>query len=164
MGFFFFVILPLTELYLLTLLWEQIGFLQLVALLVASAAIGVAITRQQGLRVWRDYQQALVSGVPQAEGALEGVLVLLGGALLIAPGPLSDLIGLFLLVPWTRRWVARWLVRRNAPVGGGSFFVSRTFVVRPPSGGRYEEDHGGNSGVIDTTGEAADDVPPRQLP
>jgi UPF0716 family protein affecting phage T7 exclusion len=163
-GFFFFVVLPLTDLYLLTRLWEQIGFLRLLALLVASAAIGIAVTRQQGLRVWRDYQAALLSGAQPAEGALEGLLVLLGGALLIAPGPLSDLIGLILLVPWTRRLIARWLIQRSAGPGGGSFFVSRTFVVQPPTRGGYEADRNTNHGVIDTTGEAADDVPPRQLP
>ena len=53
-----------------------------------------------------------------AREVLDGVLVIFGGALLLTPGFITDILGLFLLIPPSRAVVRALLVRRlSAPDG-----------------------------------------------
>jgi UPF0716 protein FxsA len=70
--------------------------------------------RSQGRAAWRRFNLALQSGRPPAREVLDGVLVIFGGALLLTPGFLTDILGLLLLIPPTRAVVRRVLVRRFA--------------------------------------------------
>lgn len=173
MGFLLFLILPLSELYLLIVVGKQIGFWSLLGLLAMSAFVGISFAQREGLRVWSELQQDLLAGREPRHGALEGVLVLLGGILLVVPGLITDVAGLLLLIPWTRHGIAA-LLRRNRS-RAGSVFTSQNFFVRwpPPAAGRSPFSGEGfsarqqpreASGVIETTGEAVDDVNPPQLP
>lgn len=177
MGFLLFLVLPLSELYLLVVVGKQVGFWSLLALLALSAFIGISFAQREGLRVWGELQQDLLAGREPRHGALEGVLVLLGGVLLVVPGLLTDVAGLLLLIPWTRHWIAA-AVRRNRS-SGGAMFTSQSFFVRwppPPGGSAASSSRAGfpgagfspaprqSGGVIDTTGESVDDTKPPQLP
>jgi UPF0716 protein FxsA len=85
---------------------------------VADSLIGSMLLRSQGRAVWRRFTEALQSGrVPHRE-VLDGVLVIFGGAFLITPGFLTDIVGLFLLLPPTRAIARRMLVR-----GAGARFL-----------------------------------------
>jgi UPF0716 protein FxsA len=178
-GFFLFLVLPLSELYLLIVVGKQIGFLSLIGLLALSAFVGISFAQREGLRVWSELQQDLLAGREPRHGALEGVLVLLGGILLVVPGLITDVAGLLLLIPWTRHGIAA-VLRRNRS-RAGSVFTSQSFFVRwpPATGGTDPFSRGGpfsggglpgnqrphrSGGVIETTGEAVDDVKPPQLP
>jgi UPF0716 protein FxsA len=186
-GFLLFLVLPLSELYLLIVVGKQIGFWSLLGLLALSAFVGVSFAQREGLRVWGELQQDLLAGREPRHGALEGVLVLLGGILLVVPGLISDVAGLLLLIPWTRHGIAA-LLRRNRS-RAGSVFTSQSFFVRwPPAAGSdspfssprspsgfpgsvfsgsqvAEGDRRRQSGgVIETTGESVDDAKPPQLP
>jgi UPF0716 family protein affecting phage T7 exclusion len=166
-GFILFVLLPLTELYVLIAVGKQIGFWSLLGVLAFSAFVGISFAQREGLRVWSELQQDLLAGREPRHGALEGVLVLLGGVLLVIPGLISDVVGLLLLVPWTRHVVARAL--RHSRSKGGAVFSSQSFFVRwPPaphaSAQREARAPRPAGGVIDTTGEAVDDSEPPQLP
>ncbi|RKH49823.1 FxsA family protein [Corallococcus aberystwythensis] len=106
------ILLPLAELYLLITLGHHIGLGSTLALLAASAVLGSLIARKQGEKVFRNWREAMGGGGVPEEGLLNGVLVLVGGALLIAPGFLSDVMGLALMVPPLRRWMTA-RVRRS---------------------------------------------------
>jgi UPF0716 protein FxsA len=73
--------------------------------------------------VWRRFNEILAQGkVPHRE-VVDGVLVIFGGAFLITPGFLTDIVGLFLLLPPTRAIARRMLMRRmgqGAVAAGGS--------------------------------------------
>lgn len=101
-----FIVVPLVELYLLLFLGSIIGFWPTVAIVLVTGTLGAALAKREGLRVWHSYREALSQGRLPDEGIVGGLLVLLGGALLITPGMLTDLCGFFLLVPYTRRLVA----------------------------------------------------------
>lgn len=107
--FLLLVLIPLVDIYVLTLINGQIGFLNTLALVIATGLLGAWFVRLEGRRVWHGYTRALAEGRMPEEGFLGGVLLLLGGALLIAPGVLTDLVGIVLLVPWSRRRLARLL-------------------------------------------------------
>jgi UPF0716 protein FxsA len=109
-----FIVVPIAELALLIEIGQQIGVWWTIALLVADAILGSLLARSQGRIAWRRFNEAVRSGRPPAREVMDGTLVLFGGALLLTPGFLSDILGLALLLPPTRALVRAALVRRFA--------------------------------------------------
>ena len=109
----FALLLPFVELYLLVHLGARVGLVPTVAVLLAGAALGSLLMRRQGARVLRQVQVGLASGQPPDEAVLRSGLVVVAGALIAVPGLVTDALGLGLLLPPVRRWVARRL-RRGA--------------------------------------------------
>ncbi len=138
-----FILVPIAELAVIIQVGGEIGVLPTVALLVLDSVLGSLLLRSQGRTVWRRFSDALARGrVPHRE-ILDGVLVIFGGALLLTPGFLTDVLGLLLLVPATRAVARRVLVRaagRRVIVGvaGGPGRRARPFDVdgtaRAPGG------------------------------
>jgi UPF0716 protein FxsA len=114
-----FIAVPLAELYVILKVGDAIGWLPTIAILAADSLLGSWLLRSQGGAVWNRFNAALREGrVPQSE-VIDGVLVIFGGAFLITPGFLTDVIGLLLLLPPTRavvRRVARRSIERRAVV------------------------------------------------
>src|SRR4051794_28251851 len=129
-----FIVVPIAELAILIQVGELIGVWWTIALLVADAVVGSMLARSQGRAVWRRFNLALQSGRPPAREVLDGVLVLFGGALLLTPGFLSDILGAVLLLPPTRALVRGVLVRR---------FSARMVasMTRGPSGPRARQQY-----------------------
>jgi len=109
-----FIVVPIAELALLIQVGQAIGVWWTIALLVADAILGSLLARSQGRAAWRRFNEALRGGRPPAREVLDGALVLFGGALLLTPGFLTDVLGLVLLLPPTRALVRAVLVRRFA--------------------------------------------------
>lgn len=115
-----FIVIPIAELYVILKVGDLIGILPTIALLVADSLLGSWLMRSQGRAVWSRFQQTMQAGrIPHRE-VFDGVLVIFGGAFLITPGFLTDIVGVFLLLPPTRALVRAWLVRR----GGRMFGIS----------------------------------------
>ena len=137
-----FVLVPIAELYvIIELLAEAIGPVPTILLLILDSVLGTLLLRWQGRAVWRRFLDAVRTGhVPHRE-ILDGVLVIVGGALLITPGFITDIVGLALLVPPSRALARRgldgWLRRRavagfaeaTARGGGRSGRAARTYDV-----------------------------------
>ncbi|MDQ3587583.1 MAG: FxsA family protein [Actinomycetota bacterium] len=126
-----FILLPIAEIALLYQVGDAIGILWTVALLIADSIIGSLLLRSQGRAVWRRFQGTMESGRMPHREVQDGVLVVFGGALLITPGFLTDILGLLLLIPPTRsvirRFVMRALAQRAADrVEGGVWDVEGT--------------------------------------
>jgi UPF0716 protein FxsA len=117
-----FLIVPLAELYVILKVGDTIGIGWTIVLLVADSLLGSWLLRSQGRAVWRRFNAILAEGkVPHRE-VVDGVLVIFGGAFLITPGFLTDIVGLLLLLPPTRAIARRMLMRRmgrGAVVVGG---------------------------------------------
>lgn len=126
---------PLIELSLLIKVGGVIGVGWTLALVVLSAAAGAWLLRMQGLQTLRRAQAVLDEGGLPAMEILEGVALLVAGALLLTPGFVTDGVGLCLLLPGLRRRllarVARNLVVRSASGGPGP--------ARPPRQGQTIE-------------------------
>lgn len=153
--FLLFTVLPLVDLYLLLQIGDAIGGLPTLALVVATGALGAVLARAEGLRVLRALQAAVSHGAVPRDGVLSGALLLLGGALLVTPGVITDVIGLLLLVPFTRRRIAVLIAARmQGAIERGSIQAVQT---------RFDSSRVGQprtraDDVIDTEGES---VPPR---
>lgn len=147
-----FIVVPLVELYLLTWLATVIDFWPTVGMVLFMGALGAAIARREAARVWREYGHAMQTLSPPQTSLIEGLLVLFGCALLVTPGVLTDLAGLLLLVPWTRRLVATRLETRLA----GAFVASQRSVAASPFPRGTPPGARGPRVVIDTTGETVE--------
>ncbi len=101
-----FTVVPLCEFYLLLTIDELIGLWPTVALVLCTGVVGAWLARAEGLRVLRHWQRSLVRGKVPEDGVLGGVLILVGGVLLVTPGVMTDIVGLLLLIPPTRRTIA----------------------------------------------------------
>lgn len=109
-----FVLVPIAELAIIIQVGQTVGIAWTVAILVADSVLGSLLMRTQGRATWRRFNEALQSGRVPANEVLDGGLVIFGGACLLTPGFITDLLGLLLLVPPTRAVVRRLLVRRFA--------------------------------------------------
>lgn len=103
-----FIIVPLAEIALLIKIGEVVGVLPTIALVVATAVIGLALIRRQGLATLMRAQKTIEAGGMPVEAALDGVCLLIAGAFLLTPGLITDTAGFLLLVPALRRGLARW--------------------------------------------------------
>jgi UPF0716 protein FxsA len=122
-----FIVVPIAELYVIVQVGQLIGLWPTLALLLADAILGSLLLKQQGRSAWRRFNEALAQRRFPGKEVADGVLIVIGGTLLLTPGFLTDIVGLFLLIPPTRA-VARRVLRR--------FTVGRFTVVGfPPSGG-----------------------------
>jgi UPF0716 protein FxsA len=107
-----FIVVPLAELYVILKVGDAIGAVWTILLLAADSVLGSLLLRAQGRSVWRRFNDALGVGRMPHREVLDGVLVIFGGAFLITPGFITDIVGLILLIPPTRALVRRMLVRR----------------------------------------------------
>lgn len=130
------VALPIAEVYLLVQVGQRIGAGWTVLVLVAEAVLGGWLVRREGGRAWRSLDTAFRAGrVPTGELA-EAALVMVGGVLLVLPGFLTDVLGLFFLIPFTRPlartvvafFVARRLSRAGLVPGARSPYAGSTVV------------------------------------
>src|SRR3954454_21286543 len=106
-----FIVVPIAELYVIIKVGELIGVLPTLALLLADALLGSFLLRHQGRSAWRRFNEALDQGRFPAKEVADGLLITIGGTLLLAPGFLTDIVGLILLIPPTRALV-RGLLKR----------------------------------------------------
>lgn len=107
-----FIVVPIAELYVIIQVGQAIGVLATIGLLLADSILGSVLMRVQGRTAWRRFSAAVRAGRPPAKEALDGALVLFGGALLLAPGFISDVFGALLLLPPTRAVLRRIVARR----------------------------------------------------
>jgi UPF0716 protein FxsA len=126
-----FVAFPLLEIVLLIKAGETIGFWPTVAILIASAALGMIVIREQGLSMVSRMLAAMSEGRFPLEPLLDGYVLVMAGFLLIVPGFLSDAIGLLLLVPPLRRSGIRWALTGLAGRSRASEDPRAAKVARP---------------------------------
>ena len=109
-----FIVVPLAELYLILKVGDVLGWWQTILLLALDSVLGSALLRSQGRAVWRRFNDTMSAGrVPHKE-LQHGIAVIFGGALLVTPGFLTDILGLLLLLPPTRVVILRLVMRRVA--------------------------------------------------
>ena len=110
---FLFLVVPIVEIYLLIEVGSVIGALPTIILVVATAVIGAFLLRQQGMSTLARFQKNMASGALPAKEMMEGVLLVIGGALLMTPGFFTDTIGFLCLIPFTRQFIVNQIIKRS---------------------------------------------------
>jgi UPF0716 protein FxsA len=106
-----FVVVPLVELYVIIQVGQAIGALPTIGLLLLDSLLGSLLLRAQGRTVWRRFRAALAAGRPPARETVDGALVIVGGTLMLTPGFVTDAFGVLLLLPPTRAFARRGILR-----------------------------------------------------
>lgn len=122
-----FIVVPILELYVIIQVGQLIGVWPTLALLLADALLGSMLLKHQGRGAWRRFSEALSAGRFPGKEVADGLLIVIGGTLLLAPGFITDIVGIFFLLPPTRA-IARSVLKR--------FTIGRFTVVGMPGGGR----------------------------
>ena len=107
-----FVVLPVAELALLLRVGRAIGFWPTLTLVLFTGVVGAMLARLEGTRTLLAFRGQLARGGIPGQPLMDGACVLVGGALLLTPGFLTDAVGFALLLPPTRRWIQRFVRRR----------------------------------------------------
>lgn len=143
--FLLFTIVPLVELYLLIAIGRILGPVPTIGLVLITGALGAWFARLEGARVIQRWQEAIARHEMPKEGVIDGFLIFVGGLLLITPGILTDIAGLCMVVPPTRRIIARYVrawFERQIAEGRVQVYTSG-----------YNGGARGPGGVIDVEGE-----------
>ncbi len=111
-----FLLTPAIELALLIQVDRIIGFWPTIGLIIITGIVGSHLARREGLSTWRSLNNRLQAGDLPGTELADGVIILVAGALLITPGILTDVLGFLGLIPFTRaylrRFVMRWFQRK----------------------------------------------------
>lgn len=110
--FLLFALVPVAEIYVLVSVGGVIGVFPTIALVLLTALAGAHLARLQGMSVMQRIRENLDQGFMPAEELLDALLIFLAGMALLAPGFLTDLCGLLILLPATRNIFKRWLRKK----------------------------------------------------
>jgi UPF0716 protein FxsA len=120
-----FIVVPIAELYVIIQVGGLIGVWPTLLLLLLDAIVGSWLLKHEGRAAWRRFNEALAERRIPAKEVADGFLVILGGALLIAPGFITDIFGILFLIPPTRALARKILTRLT---------VGRVAIVGFPGG------------------------------
>lgn len=107
-----FIGVPLLDSLLLIFFGQYIGFKTTIVMVLISGFLGAGLAKSQGLRVWHGIRRDLSEGRVPTQGLMDAVIILVAGGLLMAPGFITDIMGLALLVPAVRVPIKTFLRRR----------------------------------------------------
>lgn len=123
-----FLAIPIAEIYLLIQVGSIIGAFPTIFLVVGTAVLGAFLLRQQGLSTLTRFQNNMATGQLPASEMMEGVLLIIGGALLMTPGFVTDAFGFLCLIPASRKLIVHFLIKRSIVKmsGASASYSSRT--------------------------------------
>ncbi len=104
------LLVPIIEIAVVVRVGQQIGALLTIGLLLLITGLGIWLVKREGARAWRALRQAASTGGLPATELTDAGLILIGGTLLLTPGFVTDVVGLFFVLPFTRP-LARSLVQ-----------------------------------------------------
>jgi UPF0716 protein FxsA len=140
---FLFIAVPVIEIALFIQVGGVLGVWPTIALVLLTAIVGASLVRSQGLQTLLTVQQRLAQGQLPAQQILEGVMLAVAGVLLLTPGFFTDILGMLVLLPAPRAYLAKLLMSRvvvgNIHASGAGFEQPNPFHDRAnPNGTTYE--------------------------
>ncbi|HET8598928.1 MAG TPA: FxsA family protein [Segeticoccus sp.] len=103
------LLVPLAEIVVIIVVWQAIGGWWTILLLLFWSLVGAVLVRREGSRTWAALREAVRTGTMPAKELADAALVLVGGTVLLVPGFITDAVGLFLILPFTRPLTRHWL-------------------------------------------------------
>ena len=141
--FIIFVIIPVIEITILIKVGQAIGGWYTVGLVLLSAFIGVNMLRYQGVTTLLKARNRIESGEIPLSEMRDGILIAIGGALLVTPGFVTDVIGFSCLLPFTRGLFFSLFGQRISDAftkgGGQTHFYSSTQQAQDPFADRRSD-------------------------
>jgi UPF0716 protein FxsA len=118
-----FVVVPVTELYILIEVGKKIGSLTTIGIIILTGIIGAYLVKSQGFMILRKIQNDLNEGIMPGDSLIQGAIILAGGILLLTPGFVTDILGFIFLVPVSRNIVKKYLLKwLKGKIKEGNFY------------------------------------------
>ncbi len=116
-----FATIPLVELALLIKIGQYIGILPTIVIVASTGVIGITLAKNQGYQVISRIKMNIEQGRMPADDLIGGVLILLGGTMLLTPGVITDISGFSLIIPTSRKMIAKYVKKKIRKYIGNSY-------------------------------------------
>jgi len=121
-----FVIIPVTELYILIEMGKRIGSLTTISIIIFTGILGAYLVKNQGFMILKKIQNDLNDGIMPGDSLIQGAIILAGGILLLTPGFVTDILGFIFLIPVSRNIVKKYLLKwLKGKIKDGSFYYRK---------------------------------------
>jgi len=118
-----FVLVPVTELYILIEVGKKIGSLTTIGVIILTGIIGTYLVKSQGFMILRKIQNDLNEGIMPGDSLIQGAIILAGGILLLTPGFVTDILGFIFLMPASRNILKKYLLKwLKGKIKEGNFY------------------------------------------
>ena len=99
------VLVPIVEIYLFIKIGAQIGAFNTILLIFVTAITGIIYARYEGLNTLRSAYSQIIKQETPAYEIISGAAIAFAALLLILPGFATDLLGILLIFPVTRKMI-----------------------------------------------------------
>ena len=104
-----FIFVPIIELMILIDLGGFLGTGPTLLLVVVTGALGAYLAKMEGFRILFTIRHKMETGQLPADELLDGLIILIAGALLLTPGLITDIFGFLMLFRPSRSRFKIWL-------------------------------------------------------
>jgi len=99
------------ELALLIKIGSYIGTQYTIIIVILTAIIGAYMVKLEGIGIMFRIQKNMSEGVFPGEEIIDGMMVLIAGAVLLTPGFFTDILGFLMVIPASRKFIKKFIVR-----------------------------------------------------
>jgi UPF0716 protein FxsA len=118
-----FIIVPVTEIYILIEVGKRIGSLATISIIIFTGILGAYLVKNQGFMILKKIQNDLNDGIMPGDSLIQGAIILAGGILLLTPGFVTDIAGFIFLIPVSRNVVKKYLLKwLKGKIKEGNFY------------------------------------------
>lgn len=119
------IFIPALEIWGLITVGKWIGGFNTFLIVILTGILGAYLAKQQGIQVFQDAHRRMLEGEAPGPAILNGIAVLIGGVMLLTPGFFSDVIGIVLLLPPTRKiftyFLLEWIKKK---IASGTIYIN----------------------------------------
>ena len=133
------ILIPIIEIYLFIKIGSQIGAFNTISLVFITAILGIFYAKYEGINTLKSGFSQLVKNELPAYEIISGATIAFAAILLIIPGFATDVVGLLLIFPLTRKLIFGKLITR---------IKKRTVTPKPYIDGDFEEEEDDNDRKI----------------
>ena len=110
---FLILLVPVIEIYLFIKIGSQIGAFNTISLIFITAIIGLYYAKYEGLNTLKSAMKQVVQNEIPIYEIISGAALAFAAFLMILPGFLTDIIGLLIIFPWTRKIFLKKISKKN---------------------------------------------------
>ena len=103
--FLLFAVIPMIELALLIKAGSYFGLFNTITIVILTAVIGAYMVKMEGIGIMYRIQKNMQEGIFPEDELINGMMILVAGALLLTPGFFTDIIGFLMVIPVTRNFI-----------------------------------------------------------
>ena len=107
------LLVPIIEIYLFIKIGSQIGAFNTISLIFITAIVGIYYVKYEGLNTLKSAVKQIVQNEIPVYEIISGAALAFAALLMILPGFLTDIIGLFIIFPWTRQIFFKKITKKN---------------------------------------------------